>query len=63
MSARVTKKDLLSKLKVRDLRRLALEEGVKATSKKTKSELMGILQRRLTLAELKGRIERIEGAA
>ena len=65
MPNRVSKKTLLSELKAQELRKLAAELNVKATTKKTKDELMTILQRKaknIRLEDLKKKVEKYKGA-
>lgn len=63
MPPRVSKKKLLSKLKARELRELAVKLDVKAASKKTKDEPIAVPRRRLTLEELREKIEERKAAA
>ncbi len=58
---RVSKKTLLSKLRFRELRKMARDLGVKAPYKKTKDELISALQRKaktIRLEDLKEKVEK-----
>ena len=53
-------------MRVRELRKLAVELGVKAPSKKTKDELMTMLQRKvrtIRLEDLKEKVDKCKEAA